>query len=160
MSELVWKVSDLIMLRRKIPHRANLLAIIAKMRDDAAGGALQSEAEVIDRFQEQVCDEGHAMIKHVNVQAKAEILLQGSTSAFVLLPCQCRIGNGVGTTLSEIDLRDNRRNIYVYIGGKSKGSLHDLVHRKHSTALPSWDRNAMKEWVQSTNGRKTRGRPV
>ena len=137
-----------------------MLAIIWKKRDDAAGGALQYEADVVDIFQEQVCDEGQTMIKHVNVQAKAEILVQGATSAFVLLPCQCLISNGVNFTLSEIDLTDRRRNIYVYTGGKSKGSLYDLVHRKHSTALPSWDRNALKEWAQRTNGRKTRGRPI
>ena len=131
---VVWSASDLIMLRRKIPHRVNLLAIIGKIRDDAAGGALQCEAGVIDKFQEQVCDEGHTMIKHVNGQAKAEILVQGWTSVFVLLPCQCRTSNGVSSTLSEIGLRDTRRNIYVYIGGKSKGSLYDLVQRKHSTA--------------------------
>ena len=64
---VVWSVSDLIMLCRKIPHMANLLAIIGKMRDDAAGGALQCEADVIDKFKVQVCDEGHTMIKHVNV---------------------------------------------------------------------------------------------
>ena len=88
---VVWKLSDLVMLRCKIPHRANLLAIIGKIRDDAAGGALQYEADVVDIFQEQVCDEGQTMIKHGNVQEKAEILVQGATSAFVLLPCQCRM---------------------------------------------------------------------
>ena len=97
---VVWSVRDPMMLRRKIPHMANLLAIIGKMRDDAAGEALQCEADVIDKFQEQVCDEGHTMIKHVNVQAKAEILVRGWKSVFVLLPCQCRISNGVSSTLS------------------------------------------------------------
>ena len=58
------------------PH-VKLLAIVGKTRDDAAGEALQCEADVIDKFQEQVCDEGHTMIKHVNVQAKAEILVRG-----------------------------------------------------------------------------------
>ena len=81
-----------------------LLAIIEKMRDDAAGRAVQCEADVIDKFQEHVCDEGHTMTKHVNVQAKAEILVRGWKSVFVLLPCQCRISNGVSFTLSEIDL--------------------------------------------------------
>ncbi|CAN0410051.1 unnamed protein product, partial [Ascophyllum nodosum] len=113
--------------------QVTLLRTIESMRKDARRGGLKTEAEVLRTFKESVCSAGHSMIKHVNVASKAETLLRGVSSVFVLVPCSCEGGSDLGTLVSDIDLRDQRKNVYVYVGGKNKGSLFDLVHQREET---------------------------
>lgn len=127
------------------------------MRKDACRGGLKTEAEVLRTFKESVCSAGHSMIKHVNVTSKAETLLRGVSSVFVLLPCSCEGGSDLGTLVSDIDLRDQQKNMYVYVGGKNKGSLFDLVHQREETGLPTPNRNAVDELLlPGDSGRQTR----